>query len=109
MIYPRYTTGELRPEHDGLMVRQFGDGTPYKGEDLVFDPTAPERFVARCSRAGTTPGIPLFDRNDHSFVPTCRAAERRAQALSRMPPCGTGEAGAKRPAQRRARRYNPAP
>ena len=61
-IYPRYTTGELRPEQDGLMVRQFGDGTPYKGEDLVFDPTAPERFVARCSRAGTTPGICLTER-----------------------------------------------
>src|SRR5262245_40843690 len=44
-IYPRYTTGELRPEQDGLMVRRFGDDTPYKGEDLVFDPTAPERFV----------------------------------------------------------------
>jgi hypothetical protein len=61
-IYPRYTTGELRPEQDGLVVREFGDGTPYKGEDLVFDPTAPERFVARCSRAGTTPGICLMER-----------------------------------------------
>lgn len=29
--------------------------------------------------------IPLFDQNDHSFVPTCRTAERRAQAPSRMP------------------------
>ena len=61
-IYPRYTTGELRPEQDGLMVRAFGDGTPYKGEDLVFDPSAPERFVARCSRAGATPGICLMER-----------------------------------------------
>jgi hypothetical protein len=61
-IYPRYTTGELRPEQDGLMARQFGDGTPYKGEDLVFDPAAPERFVARCSRDGATPGICLMER-----------------------------------------------
>src|SRR5215813_14351183 len=55
MIYPRYTSGELRPEQDGLMVRQFGDGTPYKGEDLVFDPSAPERFVARCSHPDIPP------------------------------------------------------
>ncbi|WP_368912115.1 hypothetical protein, partial [Taklimakanibacter deserti] len=30
--------------------------------------------------------IPLFDRNDHPFVPTYFKAERRAQVLSRMPP-----------------------
>jgi len=30
--------------------------------------------------------IPLFDRLDHPFVPTCRLAERRAQRQSRMPP-----------------------
>ncbi len=29
--------------------------------------------------------IPLFDRSGHPFVPTCRWAERRAQAQSRMP------------------------
>ncbi len=29
--------------------------------------------------------IPLFDRIDHPFVPTCRKTERRAQAPSRMP------------------------
>jgi len=28
---------------------------------------------------------PLFDRNDHPFVPTCLPAERRAQRQSRMP------------------------
>jgi hypothetical protein len=61
-IYPRYTTSELRPEQDGLVARHFGDGTPYKGEDLVFDPTAPDRFVARCSRASATPGICLMER-----------------------------------------------
>ena len=30
--------------------------------------------------------IPLFDRQDHPFVPTCLPAERRAQRQSRMPP-----------------------
>jgi hypothetical protein len=29
--------------------------------------------------------IPLFDRQDHPFVPTCLLAERRAQRQSRMP------------------------
>jgi hypothetical protein len=44
--------------------------------------------------------IPLFDRSDHPFVPTCRAAERRAQALSRMPLAAPATAGATRPGQR---------
>jgi hypothetical protein len=29
--------------------------------------------------------IPLFDRQDHPFAPTCPRAERRAQRQSRMP------------------------
>jgi len=29
--------------------------------------------------------IPLFDRQDHPFVPTCVPAEHRAQRHSRMP------------------------
>src|SRR6266849_10574160 len=49
-------------------------------------------------REGRT--IPLFDRSDHPFVPTCRAAERRAQALSRMPLAAPATAGATRPGQR---------
>ncbi len=61
-IYPRYTTGDLQAETEGLVALRFGDATPYKGEDLIFDPAAPERFVTRCSRAGTTPGICLLER-----------------------------------------------
>jgi hypothetical protein len=61
-IYPRYTTGQMRAEQDGLMAREFGEGTPYKGEDLVFDPSAPDRFAARCSRDSATPGICLMER-----------------------------------------------
>jgi hypothetical protein len=61
-IYPRYTTGGLQAETEGLVALRFGDATPYKGEDLVFDPAAPERFVTRCSRAATTPGICLLER-----------------------------------------------
>jgi hypothetical protein len=61
-IYPRYLTGELEAAPDGLLARRFGDATPYRGEDLVFDPNAAEHFVARCSRAAATPGICLLER-----------------------------------------------
>jgi hypothetical protein len=61
-IYPRYLAGDRRDEADGLTAQPFGDATPYKGEDLVFDAAAPERFVTRCSRAGATPGICLLER-----------------------------------------------
>jgi hypothetical protein len=61
-IYPRYMAGDLEAEADGLVARHFADASPYKGEDLVFDPAAPERFVTRCSRAGATPGICLMER-----------------------------------------------
>jgi hypothetical protein len=61
-IYPRYMAGDLSPEAGGLMARHFSDASPYKGEDLVFDPSAPERFVTRCSRSGATPGICLMER-----------------------------------------------
>jgi len=61
-IYPRYVEGVPQPETDGLVARHFADASPYKGEDLVFDPSAPERFVARCSRSNTTPAICLMER-----------------------------------------------
>jgi hypothetical protein len=61
-IYPRYTTGDLRTEAHGLVTRRFGDATPYRGEDIVFDPAAPERFVTRCSRTAAMPGFCLMER-----------------------------------------------
>src|SRR5262249_34489979 len=61
-IYPRYMTGAARPESSGLTARAFGEDTPYKGEALVFDPAAPGRFVARCSRDSAPPGICLLER-----------------------------------------------
>jgi hypothetical protein len=61
-IYPRYMAGDVEAEADGLMVRRFGDATPYAGEDLVFDRAAPERFVTRCNRTGATPGMCLLER-----------------------------------------------
>lgn len=61
-IYPRYAgQGVLGP--DGLMVQRFRDGSPYQGEELLFDPAAPERFLLRCTRQiGSTPAMCLHER-----------------------------------------------
>jgi hypothetical protein len=61
-IYSRYTERGLASEAEGLVARAFGDATPYRGEDLVLDPAAPERFAARCTRAGATPAVCLLER-----------------------------------------------
>ncbi len=52
------------PAPAGLSVFGFRDGTPYQGEDLAFDPAAPERFLARCARTinRLTPGTCLYER-----------------------------------------------
>jgi hypothetical protein len=62
-IYPRYTAGEATRGPDGLAVLAFRDGTPYQGEDLIYDP-AGGGFLVRCTRigAGPTPGTCLYDR-----------------------------------------------
>lgn len=62
-IYPRYTKGEPVTARDGLKVQNFRTGTPYQGEELIYDPAAPARFVLRCTRkAGATPGMCLHER-----------------------------------------------
>lgn len=60
-IYPRYVEEAPAAGPDGLAVLAFRAGTPYQGEDLVYDGTAPDNFLVRCSRngAGPTPGICL--------------------------------------------------
>ena len=62
-IYPRYTAAEAAPGPGGLTVVAFRDGTPYQGEDLIYDEPAPGFFV-RCTRnrAGPMPGICLYER-----------------------------------------------
>jgi hypothetical protein len=62
-IYPRYTAAEAAPGPGGLTVAAFRDGTPYQGEDLIYDDPAPTFFV-RCTRnrAGPVPGICLYER-----------------------------------------------
>jgi hypothetical protein len=63
-IYPRYFADGQFAGPDGLIVKRFRDGTPYQGDDLFYDPTMQDAFMARCSRPGTgeTPGICLVER-----------------------------------------------
>jgi hypothetical protein len=51
-IYPRYLVPEPTTGPDGLTLRGFRDGTPYQGEELVFESNAPEHFLARCALKG---------------------------------------------------------
>jgi hypothetical protein len=63
IIYPRYATREPGAGPEGLAVLAFRNGTPYQGEDLVYELTAPERFFARCTRGnGATPGTCLREQ-----------------------------------------------
>lgn len=62
-IYPRYLVPEPAAGPEGLTLRGFRDGTPYQGEELVFESQAPEHFLARCSRAGViNSGTCLLER-----------------------------------------------
>jgi hypothetical protein len=63
-IYPRYTATEPAPGPAGLAVFAFRDGSPYQGEDVVFDAEAPEKFLARCARTVNllTPGTCMAER-----------------------------------------------
>ena len=61
-IYPRYAAAEAVSGPGGLAVMAFREGTPYQGEDLIYDPAGPG-FLVRCSRgAGPTPGICLHEQ-----------------------------------------------
>ena len=62
-IYPRYASSEPTSGPDGLAVLAFREGTPYQGEDLIYDAVTPESFLVRCTRsgAGATPGTCLWE------------------------------------------------
>src|SRR5262249_32398374 len=64
IIYPPYVAAEPVAGDDGLAVLAFRNGTPYQGEDLIYDAAAPGRFLVRCSGngAGPTPGTCLYSR-----------------------------------------------
>jgi hypothetical protein len=62
-IYPRYLAQPPTKGADGLVTQPFDDATPYRGEDLIYQAAAPERFFARCTRAaGPRPGTCLSER-----------------------------------------------
>jgi hypothetical protein len=63
-IYPRYAATEPASGPTGLAVLAFREGTPYQGEDLIYDANTPESFLVRCTRngAGATPGTCLYER-----------------------------------------------
>jgi len=63
-IYPRYLETSIATTPDGLTVRPFREGTPYQGEDILYDDRNPGRFMVRCTRdnAGGAIGICLFER-----------------------------------------------
>ena len=62
-IYPRYLGPQPVAGPAGLTLRAFRDDTPYKDEELAFDPNAPTHFLARCARHGAVgPGHCLLER-----------------------------------------------
>jgi hypothetical protein len=62
-IYPRYTEKSGAPVADGLVSLPFRTGTPYQGEDLIYDAQNPPRFAVRCTRnLGPTLGTCLYEQ-----------------------------------------------
>lgn len=62
-IYPRYLAPEAFAGPEGLSGVAFRDGTPYQGEDLLFDLERPDHFIVRCTRAtAEIPGACLLER-----------------------------------------------
>ena len=63
-IYRRYLAPETMSAPDGLIMLAFRKDSPYAGEDLLYMPDMPERFLLRCTRdgSGPTPGTCLHER-----------------------------------------------
>jgi hypothetical protein len=51
-IYPRYVAQIGDPAAAGLVGFRFRDGTPYQGEDLIYEGAQPQHFFVRCTRNG---------------------------------------------------------
>ena len=61
-IYPRYLGQSVAGGPEGLKAIAFLDDTPYQGEDLLFDPAAPDRFLVRCTHdKGVATGNCLYE------------------------------------------------
>lgn len=62
IIYPRYLDTTTRSGPGGLNVRAFRDGTPYQGEELIYESV--RGFLVRCTQNGKggALGMCLHDR-----------------------------------------------
>jgi hypothetical protein len=62
--YPRYIDAAPMSDAGGLTIASFADGTPYQGEDVIYDASAPDRFLVRCNRArgNLTLAMCLYER-----------------------------------------------
>jgi hypothetical protein len=73
-IYPRYIEAPSATGPGGLTIAPFRDGTPYQGEDLLYDASSPDRFLVRCnrSRGELTLAMCLYERPDGAAALTFR-------------------------------------
>jgi hypothetical protein len=73
-IYPRYVEEPSASGPGGLTIAPFRDGTPYQGEDLLYDASSPDRFLVRCnsSRSELTMAMCLYERPDGAAALTFR-------------------------------------
>ena len=75
-IYPRYLVAEPTAGPDGLTLRGFRDGTPYQGEELVFESRRARRIsspAVRCT-AWSIPAAACW--SGASATPTLRCVSR---------------------------------
>jgi hypothetical protein len=63
-IYMRYVRQDAAADARGLVTLPFRDGSPYQGEDLIYEAASNNAFLVRCTRngPGPTPGICLYER-----------------------------------------------
>ena len=73
-IYPRYAETPSASGPGGLVIAAFRDDTPYQGEDLLYDPAAPDRFLVRCNRSTVRSPLAmcLYERPDGAAALTFR-------------------------------------
>lgn len=72
-IYPRFLAASAFVGPEGLTGIAFRDGTPYQGEDLLFDADRPEVFITRCAReVPAMPATCLIERRVGAVEVTVR-------------------------------------
>jgi hypothetical protein len=73
-IYPRYADTPSASGPGGLVIAAFRDDSPYTGEDLLYDPASPDRFLVRCNRSTgpLTLAMCLYERPDGAAAVTLR-------------------------------------